>query len=118
LRADETSGTQTPVNVTVDVKNSGKVDGEDVVQLYVSNKTAASNVPNVALKGFQRINLKKGEQQSVTFTLTSEDFSVTNSDARQVVEPGTFEIAVGGAVTYKNSMIKTIKLTGITAEIK
>jgi len=118
LKANETSGTEAPVKVTVDVKNSGTVDGEEVVQLYVSNKTAKSEVPIVALKGFQRINLKKGEQKSVSFTLKPEDFSITNADAKQVVEAGTFEITAGGAVTAKNSVVKTIKLTGNTVEIK
>jgi beta-glucosidase len=118
LLVNETSATETPVNVTVEVKNSGKVDGEEVVQLYVSNKTAKSEVAIIALKGFQRINLKKGEQKSVTFKLNPEDFSVTNGDAKQVVEPGTFEISVGGAVPSKNSVLKTIKLTGNTIEIK
>jgi len=118
LVANETSGTASPVSVTVDVKNSGKVDGEEVVQLYVSNKTAKSEVPIVALKGFQRINLKKGEQKSVTFNLNSEVFSITNDDAKQIVEPGTFEIAVGGSIPGKNSVVKTLKLTGNTVEIK
>jgi beta-glucosidase len=118
LKTNETSGTEASVKVTADVKNAGQVDGEEVVQIYVSNKTAKSIVPNVALKGFQRVFLKKGEQKSVTFTLTPEDFSVTNADARQLVEPGTFEIAVGGTVPGKNSVVKTVKLTGKTIEIK
>ena len=118
LSTNETSGTASPVSVTVDVKNSGKVDGEEVVQLYVSNKSAKSEGPNVALKGFQRINLKKGEQKSVTFNLNPEDFSVTNEDAKQIVEPGTFEIAIGGAVPGKTSVVKTIQLTGNKFEIK
>jgi len=118
LHLNDTFGTEAPVNVTVEVKNSGKVDGEEVVQIYVSNKTAKSEVPIVALKGFQRINLKKGEQKTVTFKLNPEDFSITNSDAKQIVEPGTFDIAVSGAVPDKNSLVKTIKLTGNTIEIK
>jgi len=118
LHLNETSGTDEPVNVTVEVKNTGKVDGEEVVQIYVSNKTAKSEVPIVALKGFQRINLKKGEQKTVTFKLNPEDFSITNSDAKQIAEPGTFDIAVSGAVPDKNSLVKTIKLIGNTIEIK
>jgi len=118
LKTSETSETKAPVKVTVDVKNSGQVDGEEVVQIYISNKTAKSVVPGVALKGFQRIFLKKGEQKTVTFTLTPEDFSVTNADARQVTDPGTFEIAVGGSVPGKNSVVKSITLTGDATEIK
>lgn len=118
LTALETSGTSSPLNVSVDVKNSGKVDGEEVVQLYVSNKSDKPEMAMIALKGFKRVYLKKGEQKSVTFTLNPEDFSVTNGDARQVVEPGTFEITVCGALPGKNSMVKTIKLTGKILEIK
>jgi len=118
LQTTETAETTSPVNITVDVKNTGKMDGEEVVQLYVSNKTATTEVPITALRGFQRVNLKKGEQKSVTFTLKPEDFSITNSDIQQIVEAGTFEIAVGGALPGKNSVVKTIKLTGNTIEIK
>ena len=118
LRASETVETQSPLTVTVDVENSGKVDGEEVTQIYVSNKTDKTAVPIIAMKGFQRINLKKGEIKTVTFTLNPEDFSVTNGDAMQIVEDGTFEIAVGGAVPGKKSVVKTVKLTGKTIEIK
>jgi len=112
LKANDTSETKKPLKVTVDVKNTGTVDGEEVVQIYVSNKTVNADLPLVALKGFQRINLKKGEQKTVTFNLTPEDFSVTTGDALQVVTPGTFEIAVGGGVPGKDTVIKSIKLTG------
>ena len=117
IETAETAETHFPINVTVDVKNTGKMDGEEVVQLYLSNKTTKWIVPQVALKGFKRINLKKGEKQSVTFSLNPEDFAITNSDARQLVEPGTFEIAVDGKVPDKNSAQKTIQLTGKTIEI-
>lgn len=118
LCVPEISSAGSPVQVSVDVKNTGTLDGEEVVQLYVSNKTGTSKVPLVALKGFQKVYLKKGELKSVSLTLTPEDFSVTNADARQVVEPGTYEIAIDGSVPGKNSVNKIIKLTGIVTEIK
>ena len=118
LRVNEKFGTASPVNVTVDVKNSGKVDGEEVVQVYVSNKTAKSLVPNLALKGFQRVILKKGEEKTVSFVLNPEDFSITNGDAMQVEGPGTFEISVGGGQPDKNSMSKTIRIEGDNFQIK
>lgn len=118
LKVDEKTKTASTVNVTVDVKNTGKLDGEEVVQIYVSNKTAKSVVPIVALKGFQRVSLKKGEQKTVRLTLTPEDFSVTNSDARQVEEPGTFELSVGGGQPGKNSVTKSIQIGGDVFEIK
>ena len=117
LQTTETTETHFPITVKVDVRNTGKMEGEEVVQLYLSNKTAKWIVPNVALKGFKRISLKEGELQTVTFTLNPEDFEITNGDAIQEVEPGTFEIAVDGKVPDKNSLSKTIKLTGKTVEI-
>jgi beta-glucosidase len=117
LKVDESASTTSSIKVTVDVKNAGKMDGEEVVQLYVSNKSGKSDQPLVALKSFQRICLNKGEQKTVTFVLKNEDFSLTNSDAQQVVEPGTFEIAVGGSVPDKKTAISTIKLTGKTVVI-
>ncbi|MEI7830457.1 MAG: glycoside hydrolase family 3 C-terminal domain-containing protein [Prolixibacteraceae bacterium] len=117
LKVDESASTSSSVKVTVDVKNAGKMDGEEVVQLYVSNKSGISDQPIVALKSFQRICLNKGEQKTVTFLLKNEDFSLTNSDAQQVVEPGTFEIAVGGSSPDKKSVVRTIKLTGKTAVV-
>jgi beta-glucosidase len=118
LICNETSGTQSPLKITVDVKNTGNTDGEEVIQLYISNKTATSIVPITSLKGFQRVFLKKGEQKTISFTLNPEAFSITNSDAKQVVEPGTFVIAVGGSSSEKNLLAKPIKLTGATTEVK
>jgi beta-glucosidase len=118
LVVDKTSDTQSKVDVTVEVKNTGKADGEEVVQIYVSNKTAKSIVPKTALKGFKRVYLKQGEKKTVSFTLKPEDFSITNADALQIVEPGVFDIAVNGAVPDKNSLFKSIEITGSNFEIK
>ena len=113
-----TFDTKSPVTVTVDVKNTGKMDGEEVVQLYVSDKTASTHVPMKALKGFKRVMLKKDEQKTVTFTLTPADFAITNIDKQQMFEAGTYEIKVGAASSSNNSVSKTIKLTGDTIEVK
>jgi len=117
LKTNETN-TQSPVTLSVDVKNTGKFDGEEVVQIYISNKTATSDVPMVSLKGFKKVYLKKGETKTITFTLSPADFSYFNSDAKQIVEAGAYEITVGGSLRGKNAMAKTIKLTGNKAEIK
>ncbi len=118
MQANETNETQSPLTVTVDVKNTGTSDGEEVVQLYVSNKTATSFVPTISLKGFQRVYLKKGEQKTVTFTLNPDDFALTNSDSKQVVEPGTFEIAIGSSSDAKKLLKKKVVLAGSVVEIK
>lgn len=117
LKLAETSSTSAPVTVSVEVKNTGNFDGEEVVQVYVSNKFT-KDAPASALKGFQRVFLKKGEQKTVTFTLKPEAFSLTNADARQMVEAGNYEITLGGAAPGKNSLVKTIKLTGDPFEIE
>ena len=84
------------VEISVVVKNSGKREGEEVVQLYVSNLTATVTVPLRALKGFTRIGLKPGESRKVTFNVAPEDFSVIDESYKRVVKPGKFMISVGG----------------------
>jgi len=118
LLVDEISPTQSPVTISFKLKNSGKTDGEEVVQVYISNKNSKSIVPIVSLKKFKRISLKAGEEKSVSLTLNPEDFSVFRSDASNVVEPGIYEISVGGSLPDKNSVRKTIQLTGNTFAIK
>ena len=84
------------VDVSVLVKNTGKRDGEEVVQLYVSDVEASVPVPLRSLKGFRRIALKAGEEKRVSFKLALRDFSLLDKDLRRVVEPGLFKVAVGG----------------------
>jgi beta-glucosidase len=117
LVVSETSPTQIPVSVSVDLKNSGKTAGEEVVQVYVSNKSAKSIVPLTALKAFKRVYLKPGEQKTISFTLNPEDFSVTDNVSGQVVEPGLFEISISGSAHSKNPAVKAINLTGKVASI-
>jgi len=107
----ETAKTGDEVCITADVKNTGKTDGDEVVQVYVSNKTSA-NAPIKSLKGIRRISLKAGEQKTVRFTLKPADFSVINSNAKEIVELGTYEITVGGVSSGKNLVTKNIQLTG------
>ncbi len=109
--------TSKAITVTVNIKNSGKMDGAEVVQVYIKNKTTTRIVSIHALKGFKQISLKKGEVQSVSFNLNPEDFAITTADALQVVEPGTFEIAVGGKAPDQNTLVSTIQLVGKTVEI-
>jgi len=118
LDCNETSDTRSLITVTADVKNTGTTDGEEVVQLYISNKTASSIVPIKSLKSFQRVLLKKGEKKTISFSLDPEAFSITNGDAQQIVEPGTYEISVGGSSSGINSLLKTIRLTGNIAVIE
>ncbi|UDF05326.1 glycoside hydrolase family 3 protein [Asticcacaulis sp. AND118] len=82
------------VTVSVDVTNAGKRDGDEVVQLYVSHPGVAA--PVRALARFQRIHLKAGETQTVTFTLDSRTLSTVDSNGVRMVQPGTVKLWIGG----------------------
>jgi beta-glucosidase len=82
--------------VKVTVKNTGKVAGDEVVQLYLHDQIASVTRPRRALKGFQRVTLKPGESREVSFALTPDELSFVGEDMKRVVEPGTFEVFVGG----------------------
>jgi len=84
------------VQVSAEIENAGSVAGEEVVELYVSNKSATVPVPIRALAGIQRIALKPGERQRVAFTLTPRQLSLIDASGNRVVEPGDYEISVGG----------------------
>lgn len=85
------------VKVTVDVQNTGKMDGDEVVELYVSHAKASVPVANVALKGFRRIHLKAGEKQTVTLNLKAKQYSVFVDGKGLVAEPGVILVSVGGS---------------------
>jgi len=82
--------------VTIEVTNTSKVAGEDVVQLYVRDAAATVPVPIRALKGFQRVALAPGQTKTVHFTVMPEMLSLIDEQNRRVVEPGIFDISVGG----------------------
>ncbi|MBN1935381.1 MAG: glycoside hydrolase family 3 C-terminal domain-containing protein [Anaerolineae bacterium] len=84
------------VAVSVEVRNVGEVDGDEVVQLYVTDLEASVPVPIRQLCGFKRVHLAAGESQSVTFEIAPRQLSLIDDAGRRVVEPGAFQIAVGG----------------------
>ncbi len=87
----------TDFTVTADVKNIGKVDGDEVVQLYVNDVVSSIVTPLKLLQGFERISLKSGETKTVTFNLDFDSFKLLNKDYEWVVENGKFEIMVGAS---------------------
>lgn len=84
------------LKVTVDVTNTGNFDGKETVQLYIRDLVGSVTRPVRELKGFQKIALKKGEKQTVSFDITVEDLKFYNSDLQFAAEPGQFDIFVGG----------------------
>ncbi|MEP7074594.1 MAG: glycoside hydrolase family 3 N-terminal domain-containing protein [Acidobacteriota bacterium] len=83
------------VTVMVDVQNTGKVGGDEVVQLYTHDMVSSVTTYEKNLRGFRRITLRAGEKQTVTFTLTPADLSLWNEAMRFVEEPGWFKVMVG-----------------------
>lgn len=87
------------LKVSVDVKNTGNYDGDEVVQLYINDVYSSVTTPKKTLKGFKRLFIKKGETKKVEFTLTADELSLWNREMKRVVEPGDFEVMVGGNST-------------------
>jgi beta-glucosidase len=85
------------VNVQVDVKNTGRYDSDEVVQLYLKQLNAKEIKPIRELKNFQRIHLKKGETQTVQFTLDRESLSYWNSRNDYVIDTDEYEIQIGAS---------------------
>jgi beta-glucosidase len=83
--------------VSVDVTNAGARAGTEVVQLYVRAEVSRATRAVMELKGFQRIALEPGEQRTVTFELGSEHLSYIGPEMKRVVEPGRFQVMVGGS---------------------
>jgi beta-glucosidase len=84
------------LKVTVDVKNTGNYDGQEVVQLYIRDLVGSVTRPTKELKGFEKITLKIGETKSVSFEISSDDLKFYNIDMKNVAEAGNFEVFVGG----------------------
>ena len=96
LRLDKSVKAGEPVKVTVDVTNAGEREGEEVVQLYLTDVAASAPVPIRTLVGFDRISLRRGEKRSVMFTITPRQMSLIDDGGKRVIEPGEFVIGVGG----------------------
>jgi beta-glucosidase len=84
------------VKVSVNVKNTGDVFGEEVTQLYIRDKVASVARPIKELKGFEKFGLNPGEQKVVQFILTEKELGFYNNQGKFVVETGAFDIMVGG----------------------
>ena len=90
LQAGETQ------TIEFEVENSGRIPGDEVAQLYISDLEASFPVPIHHLEGFRRLHLEPGEKQTVSFQLTPAQMASVDQQGRRVVEPGLFRLAVGG----------------------
>src|SRR5215207_4039916 len=97
--------TRGDVSVSLDVKNTGAREGDEVVQLYTRDLLSSVTTYEKNLRGFERVRLKPGETRTLTFTLKPEDLALWDRSMRFVVEPGAFKVLVG-------SSSEDIRLTG------
>jgi beta-glucosidase len=84
-------------NVTVGIKNTGAVKGDEIAQLYMRDIVSSVITFDSQLRGFQRITLNPGETKTVAFTLKPEDFQLLDRNMNWVIEPGIFEIRIGAS---------------------
>jgi len=84
-----------PVSISVDITNTGKVAGKEVVQLYVSDLVASITPEVKRLRAFDKISLNPGETRTVKFSLNTSDLSFINAELERVTEPGEFKVQVG-----------------------
>jgi beta-glucosidase len=82
--------------VTVDITNTGKVRGDEVAQMYIRDEVSSVTRPVKELKDFARVSIEAGQTKTVTFKVTPAKLQFYNREMKRVVEPGTFEIMVGG----------------------
>jgi len=111
LTAARIAPTET-VKVSVDVRNTGAVAGDEVVQLYVRDVASAITRPMKELKGFRRVTLQPGAATTVEFTLGKDAFAYWNEAMQYVVEPGEFHIMAGPNSVDLKTAVLTIGQAG------
>ncbi|MDV7185861.1 glycoside hydrolase family 3 C-terminal domain-containing protein [Lutibacter sp. TH_r2] len=89
--------------VTAEITNSGKIDSEEVIQLYISSPLAGTKDPIYDLKSFKREFIKAGETKTVTFNLTKETFNQFNTEGEEIIRNGDYTVYVGGSLPSKRS---------------
>ena len=106
------------IKLSVNVKNTGSMDGDEVVQLYVSLPDSKLKKPIRSLQGFKRIYLKKGETQTVEFILKPAQFAARNDENQAIVEAGDVLLSIGGkqpdekSIADKKVISKIVKIRG------
>ena len=88
---------------TVSVTNSGNIDSEEVVQLYISSPLAGKEDPIYDLKAFKRVFIKAGETKTITFNLTKDTFNQFNNEGKEVIRNGEYTVYVNGTLPSKRS---------------
>jgi beta-glucosidase len=98
------------VAVAVEVENTGRCAGDEIVQVYVSDVVTSATWVNKALKSFARVHLVPGERKTVRVELPWEAFEIVNAEGCRVVEPGEFEILVGPSSRDGDLLKATVRM--------
>ena len=85
------------LRVSVDVKNVGEISGDEIVQLYISDKYSSVTRPVKELKGFKRVSLNPGELKEIIFELDKSAFAYYDAEMNYIIEAGQFDILVGNS---------------------
>jgi len=99
------------VKVKVDVTNAGKMEGDEIVQMYIRDKVSSVTRPVKELKGFKRISLRPKETKTVTLAIKPELLAFHDINMKYVVEPGDFEVMVGSS-SRDEDLLKTTLTVG------
>lgn len=97
ISGQQLTGRTPMARVSFDITNTGRMDGEEVPQLYLRDVTGSVETPHMALKNFLRLPIRAGETRHVVFDLTFDDLALYNLKMQHVVEPGEFKVMVGAA---------------------
>ena len=103
-------GANEETTVTIDITNTGKVRGDEVAQMYIRDEVSSVTRPIKELKDFARVSIEPGQTKTVTFLVTPAKLQFYNREMKRVVEPGTFQIMVGGnSVDLINQTLEVVQ---------
>ena len=89
--------TNAPVSVSIDITNTGKVTGDEVMQLYIRDVLSSVTTYEKLLKGFERVHLQAGETKTLSFSIPRDELKLYNREMKFVLEPGEFQVMVGAS---------------------
>ena len=110
----EAGSTTEATTISVSVANNGQHNGDEVVQLYVTDEVASVARPIRELIGFARVAIPAGETRTITFTVHPSRLAFHGLDMDLATEPGTFTFRIGGSSFDPNMQEATVELVGDT----
>ncbi|MEP7093819.1 MAG: fibronectin type III-like domain-contianing protein, partial [Flavobacterium sp.] len=97
------------ITVTIPITNTGKMEGDEIVQLYIHDLISSGSRPVMELKDFTKVHLKPGETKNVTFIITPEKLMFYNYELKKVLESGDFKVIIGPNSSNVQTLDFTVK---------